>query len=82
MRFRLGCHDLRIDKGRQQGIPRDQRICKMCSLELVGDEHPLLFTCPAVQHMYGNNLCISSNKGVDLYRRLCGKKTFKGLPNL
>ena len=51
MRFRLGCHDLPIDKGRQQGIPRDQRICTRCSLELVGDEHHLLFTCPAVQHV-------------------------------
>eukprot|EP00884_Botryococcus_braunii_P000691 jgi/Botrbrau1/10622/Bobra.154_1s0012.1 len=50
MRFRLGCHDLPIAKGRQQGIPRDQRICTRCSLELVGDEHHLLFTCPAVQH--------------------------------
>eukprot|EP00884_Botryococcus_braunii_P005867 jgi/Botrbrau1/15281/Bobra.97_1s0007.1 len=51
MQFRLGCHDLPIDKGRQQGIPRDQRICTRCSLELVGDEHHLLFTCPAVQHV-------------------------------
>eukprot|EP00884_Botryococcus_braunii_P018837 jgi/Botrbrau1/5637/Bobra.55_1s0026.1 len=51
MRSRLGCHDLPIDKGRQQGIPRDQRICTKCSLELVGDEHHMLFTCPAVQHV-------------------------------
>ena len=51
MRFRLGCHNLPIDRGRQQGIPRAQRICTRCSLELVGDEHHLLFTCPAVQHV-------------------------------
>eukprot|EP00884_Botryococcus_braunii_P005149 jgi/Botrbrau1/14635/Bobra.0364s0018.1 len=51
MRFRLGCHDLPIDKGRQQGIPREQRNCTRCSLELVGDKHHLLFTCPAVQHV-------------------------------
>ena len=51
MRFRLGCHNLPVDSGRQQGIPRHQRICTRCSLELVGDEHHLLFTCPAVQHV-------------------------------
>ena len=51
MRFRLGCHNLPIDSGRQQGIPRDQRICTRCSLTLVGDEHHLLFTCPAVEHV-------------------------------
>eukprot|EP00884_Botryococcus_braunii_P006088 jgi/Botrbrau1/15480/Bobra.43_2s0100.1 len=55
MRFRLRCHDLPIDEGRQQGIPRDQRICTCtctrCSLELVGDEYHLLFPSPAVQHV-------------------------------
>ena len=51
MRFRLGCHNLPVDSGRQLGIPRAQRICTRCSLELVGDEHHLLFTCPAVQHV-------------------------------
>lgn len=51
MRFRLGCHNLPIDRGRQHGIPRAQRTCTRCSLELVGDEHHLLFTCPAVQHV-------------------------------
>ena len=51
MRFRLGCHNLPIDSGRQHGIPRHQRICTRCSLEMVGDEHHLLFTCTAVQHV-------------------------------
>jgi hypothetical protein len=51
LRFRLGCHNLPIDQGRQQGLPRGQRICTRCSLDVVGDEHHLLFTCPAVQHV-------------------------------
>jgi hypothetical protein len=51
LRFRLGCHNFPADQGRQQGLPRDQRICTRGSLDLVGDEHHLLFTCPAVQHV-------------------------------
>jgi hypothetical protein len=51
MRFKLGCHNLHVDRGSQHGIPRLQDICTTCSLELVGDEHHVLFTCTAVQYV-------------------------------
>jgi hypothetical protein len=43
IRFRLDCHRLPIDSGRQQGIPRSERICTRCNAGIVGHEHHLLF---------------------------------------
>eukprot|EP00884_Botryococcus_braunii_P006092 jgi/Botrbrau1/15484/Bobra.43_2s0104.1 len=51
LRFRLGSHDLPIDTGRRQGIPRDERICTRCSLGMVGDEDHLLFICQLLEHI-------------------------------
>jgi hypothetical protein len=44
LRFRLGCHDLPLDTGRRQGIPRNERFCTKCSLGVVGDEFHFLLT--------------------------------------
>ena len=51
IRFRLGCHDLPVAVGRHAGIPRSARLCSRCSTGIVGDEHHLMFTCPAVAHV-------------------------------
>jgi len=48
IRFRLGCHGLPIDIGRQQSIPRSERLCTRCNAGIIGDEHHLIFTCSAV----------------------------------
>eukprot|EP00884_Botryococcus_braunii_P001323 jgi/Botrbrau1/11191/Bobra.0214s0016.1 len=50
LQFRLGCHDLPIDTGRRQVIPRDDRICPRCSLGILGDEFHFLFICPLLEH--------------------------------
>jgi hypothetical protein len=49
--FRLGSHGLPVEVGRRDGIPRSARLCTRCSTGIVGDEHHLLFTCPAVAHV-------------------------------
>lgn len=51
LRFRVGCHGLPKDLGRRSGVPRLQRVCQKCDLHEIGDEHHLVFTCTAVQHV-------------------------------
>ena len=47
LRFRLGCHHLRINTGRwvQPPFPRRQRLCLRCSIPCIDDEAHCLLTC-------------------------------------
>ena len=47
----MGQHDLPIAKGRLHDppIPRHERFCDMCRLQLVGDEQHFVFYCPTLQ---------------------------------
>lgn len=45
-RFRLGCHGLRVDRGRRNRTPYAARICLRCNGG-VDDEHHMLFECQA-----------------------------------
>ena len=47
VRFRLGCHKLPIVTRRNQGAPRDARLCLLCDQHALGDEYHMLFECPA-----------------------------------
>ena len=48
-KFRISAHDLAIEKGRYENIPRDQRVCSWCSKclgqRIVEDENHVLFSC-------------------------------------
>ena len=43
VRFRLGSHNLPIEKGRWSRQPREERLCTTCNV--VGDEIHILFNC-------------------------------------
>ena len=42
--FRSGVHQLEIERGRYHNIPYDQRLCKLCNLE-IEDEMHFMFRC-------------------------------------
>ena len=47
-KFRIGNHDLAIEKDRHQNIPADQRLCRLCwsrNKEYVEDEYHVLMVC-------------------------------------
>ena len=44
-RWRLSCFDLRIETGRYNGTPREERLCSLC--EVVEDEQHVFFSCRA-----------------------------------
>ena len=48
-RFRTCNHYLPIEKGRWANTPRDQRKCRLCQTDGLGDEFHYLLECPALQ---------------------------------
>ena len=49
-KFRLSSHDLAIERGRFENIPRDERICRYCNLNMIENEYHFLLVCP----LYGD----------------------------
>ena len=45
LKLRLCNHKLSIETGRYSRIVRNQRICELCSMDLIGDEYHLFFEC-------------------------------------
>ena len=64
-RFRISCHQLKIETGRYTGIPCNLRICPHCNNEEIQDEIHFLFKCPTYHeersYLYGivENVCPS-----------------------
>ncbi|XP_048252544.1 uncharacterized protein LOC125380687 [Haliotis rufescens] len=50
-RFRCSSHNLLIETGRYVNIPREERICNLCSLNSVEDEFHFLLVCPVYLHL-------------------------------
>ena len=44
--FRLSAHSLEIEVGRYSNVPRENRLCKYCNLNVVESEYHFLLTCP------------------------------------
>lgn len=45
-RFRVSAHHLFIESGRYSNIPREQRLCKSCSMKKLESEFHFLLVCP------------------------------------
>jgi hypothetical protein len=78
VRLRAGCLDLEIETGRWRGIPREQRICKLCNIE-VEDELHFLFRCCKLQHIRAlykeliTYLTISEPNDIDRFKFIFSK---------
>ena len=48
--IKFGILPLKIETDRYQGIPAENRICKICDMNQPEDELHFLFFCPALQH--------------------------------
>ena len=45
-RIRLSSHELYIERGRYENLPRDERICKCCNMSQIESEYHFLLVCP------------------------------------
>lgn len=45
-RFRLSSHNLHIERGRYENVPRHDRLCRCCNMNAIEDEYHFLLVCP------------------------------------
>ena len=50
-KFRLGNHKLPIETGRHKNIPRERRLCTLCSCNKLGDEFHVIFECRKLEKL-------------------------------
>lgn len=60
LRFRLGCHFLRVQTGRLVGLPRPRRRCQRCPVPQVDDEQHCLFDCQHPDLLRARSAFVSS----------------------
>ena len=54
--FRIGSHGLEVDVGRRRNQAREERLCRMCNMDVVEDEMHFLLYCPAYNDIRENIL--------------------------
>ena len=47
VKLRISSHKLRIETGRYDNIPRDERLCNLCNCKRIEDETHFLLDCPS-----------------------------------
>ena len=50
-RFRTSSHNLAIETGTYENIPRDQRTSKSCNMNAIEDEYHFLLVCPKYREL-------------------------------
>ncbi len=60
IKFRLGGHSLRVETDRwsRPKPPREQRVCRHCSMQAVEDEQHFLFDCPFYSIIRGQHFSL------------------------
>ena len=49
-RFRTSSHDLFVETGRYDNVPRDQRLSKPCNINRIEDEFHFLLVCQITEN--------------------------------
>ena len=47
VKLRISSHKLRIETGRYDNIPREERLCNLCNCNRINDETHFLLDCPS-----------------------------------
>ena len=68
-KFRCSDHTLSIEVGRHKGLEVEQRLCKMCQLNLVEDEFHFLAICPAYDNIRAGLLLAANAELLDPYKQ-------------
>ena len=55
LKFRLNCHGLPRDAGSWTGVPRVDRVCRLCGVGSMGDEKHLALSVP-IYNPFGTNI--------------------------
>jgi hypothetical protein len=53
-KFRVSDHSLEIESGRYKNITREERICKNCNLNEIGDAYHFFLKCTANRSLRNN----------------------------
>ncbi len=84
VKFRANNHKLPIVTGRYNNTPREERICNLCSLQSVGDEHHYLLCCEyfRVERERYIDQVYTANPNISNYKSLMGSSDIQELVNL
>ena len=82
-KIRISAHNLTVEKGRYTGIPRHDRICKVCNTGSIGNEQHFLIECPAYKPLREDFILKLEKVAINGRTRLCfnNRKYLYGLLN-
>lgn len=83
-KFRTNNHRLPIVAGRYANIPREERICKLCNLNVIGDEYHYLLICNhfAAERNQFIDCSYTSNPNISNMKRLLNSNDINVLNRL
>ena len=82
-KIRISAHKLTVKKGRYTGIPRHDRICKVCNTGSIENEQHFLLECPAYKLLREDFILKLEKVAINGRTRLCfnNRKYLYGLLN-